>query len=180
MDYYYAPTTPWTTTHVDRSFPKQHWHLENTLHKIGHNVQDFVHRFENDFRQPHVDIRETVDSFYIDVELPGLGAKEDVQLRWTNDRTLFVEAALTQPKISESDSLLSSPAVAEDGEADKAKQERINAPQNPIHHLVRERRLGPYARAFYFNVDVDHPTMKTTLRDGLLRISMKKVREEQR
>jgi len=175
--YLYAPPAPYVTTSVSRSFPEPHyWPLENaihnTLHKIGHSVQDVVHPYGNEVRTPHADIRETVDKFYIDVELPGLGGKTDPAdfcLKWTNSRTLFLEAELKQPEIS-----------VQTTSEEAAKKPEVNGetPHHPIHLTTKERRLGHYARAFNFWVEVDREAMETKLQYGLLQIVLKKVPEE--
>jgi HSP20 family molecular chaperone IbpA len=178
--YYYKPSMPFTITSIDSSFPEHHWPLENMFHKIGHNIQDVAHQFANNSRHPRADIRETVESFYIDIELPGLDEKGDIALKWTNSRTLCVEATLTMPLIcsGEDTSVPSTRSTAKERTV-KSRSDKGRAPQHPIHYLNRERHCGAYTRAFYFNVGMIQTTLEANLKHALLRISIEKKLEEQ-
>ncbi|KAM0815755.1 putative HSP20-like chaperone [Seiridium cardinale] len=171
MAYFYMEPPPvYSTTSVSQTFPEAHWPLEHTRHKIGEAVHSAIHPYEQEVRTPHADIRETAKKYYIDIELPGLADKKDLSLKWTGSRTLLVEAKIRRPEIKEEG--LVQPEAQPSGTGAKGPEE------HPIHHLARERRLGPFARAFHFTMDVDHDQLEANLRHGLLRLVLPKPESE--
>ncbi|KAF2421469.1 HSP20-like chaperone [Tothia fuscella] len=161
MSYYYYTPPPFQTTFIDKSFPQRHWPLDNTRHK------------------PRADVRETVQGFYIDVELPGLGAKEELKLNWTNNRTLLIDATLKRPEISIEGQ---SPKIDVNQAATQTEDEtgalKAQTVQHSVHQTIKERHMGTYSRAFFFGVEVVHETLEASLKYGLLRISVQKSPEE--
>ncbi|KAH6645638.1 HSP20-like chaperone [Truncatella angustata] len=170
---YVYPPERYSTTSVSQTFPEAHWPLEHTRHKIGQAFHEFVHPYEVHIYSPHTDIRETAKNYYVDIEFPGLADKKDILLKWTSSRTLIVEARIKRPEINEE-----GVAQLEDSQTDTASKE----PQQKdhlIHYLIRERGLGAFARAFSFNVDVQHDKFDATLKYGLLRLILAKPENEQ-
>ncbi|KAF2421471.1 HSP20-like chaperone [Tothia fuscella] len=175
MAYPYYPTLPvygrafYGTTTVDPSFPEHHWPLEHTRHRIG----DATHAIGEFFTggdvllDPASDIRETTKKFYIDVELPGLRSREALHVKWTNPRTLFVHARIERPKIAEIDELVKA-------------EDKTPKPEHAVHHLLHERRVGKFARSFYFEAEVDTETMVADMSGGLLSIVVEKKPHEQK
>lgn len=135
------------------------------------------------------------------MEVPGIGSEDEIQLRWTNSRTLYAqfelkarslpeeEEALAQQKTAAEELQLKSAAGEESsgqvGElADKTKSEgdvpvaaakpKKEAPHHLAHSLVKERQLGKLKRAFYFYVDIDRESMTAHLRNGVLEITVNK------
>lgn len=93
--YYYTPE-PYQTTHVPN---KQHHLFHHVVHLPGplrHAVHDLARPYGDHYPlpAPPCDIRETGRAYHLDVELPGAGGNkdDDVRLRWTGTRTLFVAA----------------------------------------------------------------------------------------
>jgi HSP20 family molecular chaperone IbpA len=169
----YAPPEPFATTVIDKSFPGHYLPLGNTVHKIGHSIHEFFNPDSNEVSTPRADIRETVDKFYIEVELPGVGMDKDFSLQWTNSRTLLLEAKLKQPEINLQPTSHEAEGIPENGSQHKSK-----APQHPIHSIKKERRVGQFARAFDFWVPVNHETMEAKLQFGLLQVVLTKSPEQ--
>jgi HSP20 family molecular chaperone IbpA len=158
MAYFYPVITPppYVTTTLSETFPGHHFPLQNTAHKIGHAL----HGLSPVTLNPHIDVRETMKQYYIDVELPGVSDRKDLKLFWTSAGTLLLEATTTRPPIPE------------EPEAESAKAHPDDAAQ--VHHTVRERGIGLHARSFNFAVPVERDQMKATLEAGLLRIVVPK------
>jgi HSP20 family molecular chaperone IbpA len=176
----YASQEPYTTTIVYKSFPEHQTaiketahHVLHTLHKAGHYFHEFINPViegEEDMHTPRADIRETADKYYIEVELPGIKMNKDFKLQWTNSRSLLLQAHVKQPEID-----LQSTAK----EMTNGSEEQLTKSRYPIHYFKRERVFGQFYRAFEFWAPVDHDTIEAKLHNGLLRIVITKVFEEQ-
>jgi HSP20 family protein len=171
---YLYPPERYTTTSVNRTFPEHHWPLENTRHKVGDAFHDFFRPYEQDIRTPHTDIRETVKKYYMEIELPGLNSKADYSLKWTGSRTLLVQAEIKRPEVEEE---LALPPSESPVSPESDPQQK---PIHTVHFLTRERRIGTYARAFYFYADVDHDLLEAKLQHGILHIAVPKKEAEQK
>lgn len=184
--YYMYPPDSAYTTYLPRSFPEHHFPLENVRHKLGDFVKSIHHDWEPGVQRPRVDVRETTDNFFIDIELPGLEKKENLKVKWTSTRTLLIEATIERPQIGEpvrpetssgispSGSHLETQSGAEKGEESSKREETKEA----VHLTVKERHVGQIARAFDFPVDVDREALEAKLQSGLLRISVSKKDHE--
>jgi HSP20 family protein len=108
-----------------------------------------------------VDIRETPDHYYAEVDLPGFKRDEiDISLEG-GTLTITAEHREETPE----------PAQQSGGEK-KASQSSRNAT-----YLLRERRIQRYVRSFTLPADVDDQSVEAKLEDGVLKITLKK-REE--
>ncbi|KAF2097953.1 HSP20-like chaperone [Rhizodiscina lignyota] len=175
--YLWQPPQPYNTTHLNQSFPEHHYPLEDARHRIGHAF-DFFH--DDNISSPHSDIRETIHNYYIDVDLPGIG-RDDLKMKWSNERTLLLEATKARSDISEAvepplEQLPSATPSATASKSDTGKPAK-GALQHPVHQLTKERFVGNLVRAFNFPVDVDRETMTAKLQHGLLAIVVPKVEE---
>jgi HSP20 family molecular chaperone IbpA len=178
--YIYPPNEQYVTTPLNTTFPEAHWPMQDAFHKVGHAVHNFVHPHDTpDIRTPHADVRETVENYYIDVELPGVGSKDELSLTWTSGRTLLVEATIKRPEIPEDqqqEAEVLETAQGAEADAKSGKQYR----DQPVHFLARERRLGLYGRAFHLPFDVDHDKLETSMKSGLLRVVVPKPEIERK
>ena len=95
-------------------------------------------------RQPSLDLRETEQSYSVQLDMPGV-AKEDVKVTIDGKR-ISIEA--------------SSPA-----DAPAAEGERL---------LVRERSRTAYARSFTLPVEVDESASQARLENGVLSLTLTK------
>jgi HSP20 family protein len=110
-----------------------------------------------------VDIRETPDHYYAEVDLPGFKRDEiDVSLE---GGTLTITA--------EHQEEMTGPAQQSGG---GGKQKGSQSPQNETY-LLRERRIQRFVRSFTLPSDVDDQSVEAKLEDGVLKITLKK-REE--
>lgn len=168
---YFIPP-PYSTTYVNKSFPEHHLPLEHTRHKIGHALHDWW-SWDEPFRAPKADIRETLNNYYIDVELPGIQSKDQVKVKWTNNSTLLVEAIKGHIPIPEEKEL-----EAVEQPADSASKENdTKALEHRVHSLVRERDVGKVVRAFNFPIKVNHEDMTANLQHGMLILRVPKAEE---
>jgi len=169
--YMYSPP-PFQTTYIDPTFPERHFPFEHTRHRIGSAISEinpFAGEKIEHIYTPHSDIRETAKKFYIDVELPGLTPKDNLEVRWIdNEKAIIVDATIKRPEIVEEES--GEAVKAQPGEAKKDATE-----ENPVHVLTHERRVGRFVRSFDFGGEVNHETMDVRISNGLLRIILEKA-----
>jgi HSP20 family molecular chaperone IbpA len=170
MAYYYPYYTfPVYTDIIRPSFHEHHAHapLAHTRQAIA---KAWHHAHDPETRIPKVDIRETKTKIYIDVELPGLNSKKDINMIWTNASRLMCKARLSRPVLPEEQQELDEIAT-KDKTDDKKDTE---ATGHASHLTIGERTFGTFARAFDFPVEVDHETLDVVLQAGLLRIIVTK------
>ena len=96
------------------------------------------------------DIRETEDSFLLDVDLPGYN-KEDIKIDVT-DGYLTIHAKTTKEN--------------KDGEKH--------------HYVRRERFVGEASRSFYVGDDIKEDLIKASFRNGILSLEIPKKKEEEK
>jgi HSP20 family molecular chaperone IbpA len=180
--YYFYPPELWQTTYINRSFPEHHLPFENARHKIASGIHDFVH---HNYPAPKADIRETLNHYYIDIELPGIEKRDEIKLKWINSQSLFLEAEKTSRAVVEGDdSKTAKPEVSKEVAAPESQEtnqgiqndheQKEDKPHHPVHNLVRERDLGKLKRAFNFSVSVDRESMSAKLHHGMLEITLAK------
>ena len=188
---YYVPE-PWRTTYVPRHFPEQHYPLEHIRHTLGHTIGSvannvagtLIHPFGSDppIHTPAIDIRESKQNYYLDIELPGVGPSDKFKIRWVTSQTLLLETKIERPEIVEDEATdvaasAEPPKESNDkpdiGEKDRATSNAKGGNQGKDTALtVHERRLGSFARAFSFPTAVSHEKLEAHLQDGLLRIKV--------
>lgn len=185
----YAPAPffvdPWTTTWLPRHYPVHHHPFEHTRHAIGHGISHAfkgVGDWTNMSASPHalicptMDVRESETMFYFDVDLPGLKDKKDMALRWVSARTLLLRAVIKRAPTPE-DKLVTTDTEKAADEAPKEHNHEHAAEIGPFM-TVHERRVGTYGRAFNFPTDVDHEVTVAKLDAGVLRIAVRKSKED--
>jgi HSP20 family molecular chaperone IbpA len=185
----YTPYPPdmFYTTYLHKSFPEHHYPLEHSRHRVGTFLKSLYE--EPPYAVPKADVRESTNTFFIDVELPGLETAERLKLTWTNSRTLMIEARLTRPplpaaeistseKEEEQGSKLVEAKTASNDKDGKDTMVQESGDARAVHVTVHERWQGLVERAFYFPVDVSHDGLKASLRGGLLRLTIPKVETE--
>jgi HSP20 family molecular chaperone IbpA len=194
-DYSYPFAEPWRTTYVPRHFPEKHYPWEHFCHAIGHGISNVadnvIHPFapEQPINNPWVDIRESKNNYYVDVELPGLENKDNLKIKWLNARTFLVETKIERPEIEEQETTseeadngttATNPAREDHGHSnsdykDRSKiDEEDHTTRTDVALTVHERRLGLFVRAFSFPTDVCHEKLEANLHVGLLRIKVPK------
>jgi HSP20 family molecular chaperone IbpA len=180
--FYAYPPDFYYTTDVRKSFPVHHHPFEHTRSKLGHIIKSLDDA--PPYHIPKADIRETPDSFFIDVELPGMEATDQVKLRWTNSRTLMLDALPHDAVDAHAPTTTSSttPAAADDAHTfitnsppQAAKKEDDKPAEESEHITLNERWHGRIVRAFSFPVDVKHGALNAKLRAGVLRMTVPKV-----
>ena len=113
-----------------------------------------------------VDIIEDGDQYLVSAELPGFAESEvDVTL---NDNLMVISAAKTvDPSVN---------SGTETTGADKAGNENSEN-GNGAKYLLRERAESQYKRSFTLPKDADRESIKATLKDGVLNLSIGKRAE---
>lgn len=190
--YYYSPE-PFETTHI----PKSHHHVPPPLKHAQRAVHDLIHPFGDGYPLPvpHCDIRETPSAYHLDVELPGLRDRNDVRLKWTGARSLFVDASIRRPTLPEEEEAVDTSRhsaeqvetpKSEDGKEEnkhnpkQESKEKVEKKQHKTVHLLRhERKIGEFARGFNFPVDVDQDKTVAKLAYGVLTIVVPKKEKDQ-
>lgn len=158
--YYYSPE-PYQTTQI----PKHHFHRPGPIKQAQHLVHEFAHPFGDSYPlpAPQTDIRETKSAYYLDIELPGLRDKNDVKLKWTGERSLFIDAAIQREALPEEEELVSTET-----------NRKVKKKEKTVHFLRRERKTGELARGFNFPVDVKQDETLARLAYGVLSITVPK------
>lgn len=163
--YYYSPE-PFETTYI----PKHHH--RHVPAPLKHAVHELTHPFGDGYPlpAPRCDVRESRAAYHVDVELPGVRDREDVRLRWTGARSLFVDACVRPVPV---------PGEEEkDSDENNKKNEEKDKPV--VHFLKRERKTGEFARGFNFPVDVEQDKTVAKLAHGVLTITVpKKTKDEE-
>lgn len=169
---YMLPSSPhpappfYPITYIGETYPERHYPLEQTRHKIGNAIFEYIGHPADEIREPLVDIRESRTKYYIDVELPGLGSVNDVEIGWVNSRMIVVRGKIGRHAVPEE-------TAAKSSDTHTAPEHR-KPKEDPVHYIKKERRIGLFNRAFEFRVDVDHETLKAHLQHGLLKMSIDK------
>ena len=96
------------------------------------------------------DIKETDDSYIIDVDLPGFD-KKDIQIDVENGYLNI-----------------------------NAKSEESNDDEEKGKYIRRERYYGECSRSFYIGEDVHEDDIKATFKNGILSLDVPKVKEEEK
>jgi HSP20 family molecular chaperone IbpA len=188
---FYLPD-PWQTTWVPQHYPEHHYPLEHTRHAISKALGGIAHDFTQSLASDHAmaspcsDIRESVATFYIDIELPGLAKEDQVKLKWIGPHTLLLRAVIS-PATTPEDGV--SVEKSEDNKSEvkgeitqsdeKNGQEDAKASETAprVYLTLKERRFGTFGRAFNFPVNVDHDNVTAKLYAGVLRLTVPKVPE---
>ncbi|KIW03920.1 hypothetical protein, variant [Verruconis gallopava] len=192
--YYIYPPELYHVTYLNETFPEHHLPFYDARHKLASGLHNF---WKDTWPQPKADVYETPKRYYIDVELPGVESKDQIKLRWTNSRTLYLEAEKRSRSFD--DATANEPAkpdekkepaaqatdsttpvkIQETGEGSTSTtKSKEHKPKHNVHALVRERDLGKLKRAFYFSVGIDREKMTAKLHHGMLEITLDKMDED--
>jgi len=200
--YYWTIPEDNNTAYLPPTFPEHHHFFPHARHAFAdatHNI------FKDSIPAPKADVRETPDAYYVDVELPGVECREQIKLKWTNTRTLVLDAEKTSRGIEEGawvgngtkisretvgvplrDSIQETGSVPQNGnpktEANGAPAQETSGeqekPATTIHNVLKERDLGRVVRSFHFPVAVRLEDMSAKLHHGMLELTILKMEEE--
>jgi len=143
---------------------------------------------------PPTDIRETMQYYHIEIEVPGVTDKESILIQWMSPHTLLVQGEAARPKsiglLDESGGGSKVWEGASDAEAGAEKDDEDGGPleRTPSREtveaqlradsmptvLLSERQLGRWRRTFTLPDDVEMRELKARLEGGLLRIDLPK------
>jgi HSP20 family molecular chaperone IbpA len=172
MEYYYSRPVTW----VHQTFPEHHLPFEDTRTNLTNKLHDIFVEDGPNIYSPRVDIRETQQRYYVDVELPGVTKVESVKLRWSNPSTIVLRSEVERvPTLEETEATVATPAPntlnAKTSESVGSNQKH----KDSITHLLRaERCIGTIRRYFEFSAPVKHDSLKSKLHDGLLSMVIEK------
>ncbi|KAL6251232.1 hypothetical protein RBB50_001440 [Rhinocladiella similis] len=152
---------------------------------------------------PATDIRETMRSYHIEIETPGVTNKDSIMVQWLTPHTLLVQGESKRPANiglldGDEGSKVWEGASGEGWavESGHTKQQEDGGPimRTPSREtveaelkadsiptvLLSERKVGPWRRTFTLPEDVEMKELKARLDGGLLRIDLPKrsVEEE--
>lgn len=65
-----------------------------------HKLCRWLHNTDNNTHVPSTDVRETIEEYHLDIELPGIADKSQIRIRWTSTRTLLIQARIDRPHLS--------------------------------------------------------------------------------
>lgn len=172
------PHDMYYTSYLHKSFPEHHYAFENTRHKIGDYLRSF--HVAKPWQIPNADVRETKNKFFIDLELPGIETTEKLKLKWTNSRTLLLEATAHRPSLPADELPASQEGTTKDVKTTEATDTTVEPDESHGCHLIlSERWFGSLTRAFHFPVDIDQDALKATLKAGLLHLIVPKLEIQQ-
>lgn len=172
-------------------------HLHTYTHSLPHPLH---HTNIHHTHTPPVDIRETDNDYYFDIEVPGLSDRASVSIQWTSSRTLVVEGTVSRPDVQrdgdgavlrepDTDTLREAYDLEQGGGEDNddvgaAKKPAAAATANgsggevgarEVHVVLGERVIGHFKRDFCFPVDVDRKGLRAVLAAGVLSVKTPKV-----
>ncbi|EXJ59224.1 hypothetical protein A1O7_06656 [Cladophialophora yegresii CBS 114405] len=148
---------------------------------------------------PPTDIRETLATYHIEIEVPGVTNKEDILVQWLSPHTLLVQGVASRPRNigltdqeegervwegKEGEGWATEAGHAKRAEPDDGgplmrtpSRETVEAEYladaTPTI-LLSERNVGPWRRTFTLPEDVEMRELKARLEGGLLRIDLPK------
>ncbi|KAK2758253.1 hypothetical protein FQN54_004098 [Arachnomyces sp. PD_36] len=140
---------------------------------------------------PKFDVRETGDAYHLDGELPGI-AQNEINIEFTDPQTMVVKGRVER-EYSEGDKPETKKARVEDeseeqeaGAGEKGKEvsrggeKRVMKAEEGERHSywVSERSVGEFHRTFSFPSRVDSEGVKAKLKNGILSVTVPKVRAE--
>ncbi len=139
---------------ADNPHPREHQHesFVDFITRRG-SAQPAAHP-----NRPNVDVRDTGAAYAVDIEVPGLKNVQDVQCRWTSNRTLIVAGTVLRPTLNEEE------AVDGSGGMSGAS----------LYMLLGERKIGPFRRVFTFPEPVEVDKLNAWLEAGLLSLRVPK------
>lgn len=174
------PPDPYNTTWLPQHYPEHHHAFEHTRHFIGHALSGLAHEIMAPQPAPHLhtpraNAYESTATFYLDVELPGIKDKAEVELEWLSSGTLLLRTKVK----GDMHAPLRNDEVHHHEAKNEGKKEGDQKPaegeQRPIVYMtVHERKIGAYGRAFHFPVKVQREQMETSLEAGVLSITLPK------
>jgi HSP20 family molecular chaperone IbpA len=180
---HYPPPLLYPSVYVAATYPEHHLPLYHARHGLTHALHEALAGEDTNVQSPRIDIRETPEKYYIDIELPGLRSTSDLTIKWTNPSVIVVRGAINRNRTLEEESAIKAASTGYLNEKENGKNAsaKKNAQENQkeednhhIHFLRQERRIGSFMRVFNFATDVDHDTLNATLRYGLLSIVVSK------
>jgi len=137
---------------------------------------------------PDVDLRETDNLFFLDVEAPGVSDKSTIKIHWASTPMLIIEGEIARPEIDQAAATAST--VDQSGEAEDISKSSVYAKDQQRQHspslypevdgvrlTVCERKIGHFIRTFNLPVDVDRHGLKARLDAGLLQIQIPKLQQ---
>jgi len=139
--------------------------------------------------RPRFNVSETKEAFLLDGELPGVTDSKQITVEWFQSQVLIIRG-ITKPSDAESmkdpfqgDLANDLPPAKEHEEKpipghSKAQLEAMVEKPKPAlpRRLLSERFIGEFMRSFTFPSEVDSNGMKAHLTDGLLRITVPKMK----
>ncbi|KAJ9607655.1 hypothetical protein H2200_007733 [Cladophialophora chaetospira] len=147
---------------------------------------------------PATDIRETLASYHIEVEVPGVVNKDDIVIQWLSPHTLLVQGVAERPKniglTDQSEGKRVWEGKDDEGWAVESGHGKppptdggplLRTPSRETVEadfladttptvLLSERKVGSWRRTFTLPEDVEMKELKARLEGGLLRIDLPK------
>jgi HSP20 family protein len=191
---FFTPYPPemYFTTFLNSKFPEHDNALRMTRHTMGSFTTSI--NSQQPWQVPRADVTESKDKFFIDVELPGVESTQNIKVKWTNSRTLLMDANLgklavhtvvapgneTEQHGCKSTNVDGTAITTGSGSinVDSAQRKDKNSSRNKaeaIHMTVHERWQGHTVRAFCFPVDVNSEAVEAHLKAGVLRMMIPKT-----
>jgi HSP20 family protein len=163
--------------------------FENTGSDPGHGGN---HNRSRRAFSPNFDVHETEHAYILEGELPGLDDKKNVNLEFTDDKTLMVsgrierswssgtppskavEGASEQKKIDSGEKTEEKAKDQAEGAENKKEQQK----KSDVKYWVSERSVGEFSRSFSFPGNVDIDKVKASLEHGVLKIVVPKMEKK--
>lgn len=139
---------------------------------------------------PNFDVHETEHTYVLEGELPGLDDKKNVNLEFTDDKTLMVSGRIERswssgtppPKAVEGASeqkKIGGGEKTEENAKDQADSaEKKEQQKSDVKYWVSERSVGEFSRSFSFPGNVDIDKVKASLEHGVLKIIVPKMEKK--
>ena len=140
---------------------------------------------------PRFDVKEAKDEYILEGELPGIDQK-DVTIEFTDEQTLTIKGRTERHKeegrgpssdgqVQEAQSHIPADAESSNKEIATTGTKEVTRHHVPRHtYWVSERSVGEFARSFSFPNRVDQDSVKASLKNGILSVTVPKLQRNTR
>ncbi|KAI9926094.1 hypothetical protein ASPWEDRAFT_109176 [Aspergillus wentii DTO 134E9] len=112
---------------------------------------------------PRFDVRESEDGYHLDGELPGVDQK-DIDIEFSDPQTLVIKGRVERSTHTESD----------DSEPQSEGEKQVSKTDSKHRYWATERSVGEFLRTFAFPTRVDQDSVKASLKNGILSVTVPK------
>ena len=135
---------------------------------------------EENPNRPDVDIRDSLNEYLVEIEVPGVKSTSEITVKWTSTSSLVVLGKVGRPGWGRLKGIKkqqpAAQVVADGGkDLDQISHASESYPQDESL-VVGERRLGPFRRYVNFPIEIEAEGVTAKLEAGLLTLKVPKAK----